>query len=121
LRYDGILIDSRRAPYAVLNGQHINPWALAHVVNHPPPGERPNCRTVMINFTQKMLNKKSSALDNLWRYVPNTYARQPSLFGPKVLDRDVILMHGFGLMALRDVRDEELFYDYRLSPPRKKE
>jgi len=29
-------------------------------------------------------------------------------------------MHGFGLMALRDVRDEELFYDYRLIPPSKK-
>ena len=55
----------------------------------------------------------ASGLD---RYVPNTYAKEPMLTGPKALDRDVIKMHGFGLMASRDITNEELFYDYRLSP-----
>lgn len=66
----------------------------------------------MINFTDKM-GLKSAGLD---RYVPNTYAREPMLLGPKAMDRDTIAMHGFGLMASRDISNEELFYDYRLSP-----
>ena len=30
-----------------------------------------------------------------------------------------IIMQGMGLVSLRDVKDEELFYDYRLSPDEK--
>lgn len=111
LRYDDICIDSRRAPYTVLNKSFSNPWAIAHICNHPPPNTLPNCRTVMINFTEPM------NLTGLFRYVPNTYAREPSMLGPKALDRDVITMHGMALMAARDVCNEELFYDYRLSSP----
>lgn len=112
IRYDDILIDSRQAPYTVLNHSGSNPWAIAHIANHPPPFSKLNCRTVFLNFTQKMKLKPNS----LSRYIPNTYARQPMMLGQKALDRDVITMHGFGLMAARDVCNEELFYDYRLSP-----
>lgn len=112
IRYDDILIDSRKAAYTVLNDAKSNPWAVGHIVNHPPKDVVPNCRTVAINFTEKM-KLGASGLD---RYVPNTYAKEPMLTGPKALDRDVIKMHGFGLMASRDITNEELFYDYRLSP-----
>ena len=112
MRYDDILIDSRKAPYTVLNNANSNPFAIGHITNHPEKGVQPNCRTVMINFTDKM-GLKSAGLD---RYVPNTYAREPMLLGPKAMDRDTIAMHGFGLMASRDISNEELFYDYRLSP-----
>ena len=112
IRYDDVLIDSRKAAYTVLNDVKSNPWAVGHIANHPPKHIVPNCRTVMINFTEKM-KLEASGLD---RYVPNTYAKDPMLTGPKVLDRDLITMHGFGLMAARDVSNEELFYDYRLSP-----
>lgn len=112
IRYDDILIDSRKAAYTVLNDAKSNPWAVGHIVNHPPKDVIPNCRTVAINFTEKM-KLGASGLD---RYVPNTYAKEPMLTGPKALDRDVIKMHGFGLMASRDITNEELFYDYRLSP-----
>ena len=112
IRYDDILIDSRKAAYTVLNDVKSNPWAVGHIVNHPPKDVVPNCRTVAINFTEKM-KLEASGLD---RYVPNTYAKEPMLTGPKALDRDLIKMHGFGLMAARDITNEELFYDYRLSP-----
>jgi len=112
IRYDDILIDSRKAAYTVLNDVKSNPWAVGHIVNHPPRNVVPNCRTVMVNFTEKMKLEASG----LGRYVPNTYAREPMLSGPKALDRDLITMHGFGLMAARDLSNEELFYDYRLSP-----
>ena len=112
IRYDDILIDSRKAAYTVLNDVKSNPWAVGHIVNHPPKNMVPNCRTVAINFTEKM-KLGASGLD---RYIPNTYAKEPMLTGPKALDRDVIKMHGYGLMAARDITNEELFYDYRLSP-----
>ena len=111
LRSDDILIDSRRSPYTVLDEEGSNPWSLGHVVNHPPPNVIPNCRTVMINFTEAM-NLKSTGL---FRYVPNTYKRKPMLLGPKLFDRDAIVMHGMAIMTRRDVSNEELFYDYKFT------
>jgi hypothetical protein len=125
LRYDDILIDSRKAPYTVLSHLNSNPFCIAHIANHPPkysqimdiPHEStllvpPNCHTVMVNFTQGM-NLKDQGLSH---YLPNTYARSPQLLGPHMFDQDTVCMHGMGLLASRDICDEELFYDYRLSP-----
>ena len=111
IRSDDILIDSRCSPYTVLDEEGSNPWSLGHVVNHPPPNVSPNCRTVMINFTEAM-NLKSTGL---FRYVPNTYKRKPMLFGQKLFDRDSIVMHGMAIMTRRDVSNEELFYDYKFT------
>ena len=36
MRYDDILIDSRKAPYTVLNGDNSNAFAIGHIANHPP-------------------------------------------------------------------------------------
>ena len=116
LRYDDILIDSRRSPYTVLDGgQNVtNPFALAHVVNHPPRDVIPNCRTMMINFTHSM------GLDDpsLNKYIPNKYARNPMLLGAKAFEtgNEDVIIYGFALYAARDLCNEELFYDYRLSP-----
>lgn len=111
LRSDDILIDSRKSPYTVLSGESCNPWAIGHVLNHPPPNVIPNCRTVPINFTEPM-NLKSTGL---LRYVPNTYKRNPMWMGPKLLERDTIIMHGMALMTRRDVENEELLYDYKFT------
>jgi hypothetical protein len=35
------------------------------------------------------------------------------LLGPKLLERDRVIMHGMAIMTRRDVCDEELFYDYK--------
>ena len=52
------------------------------------------------------------------RYIPNTYAKPPMILGSKLMEEkdDKVFMHGFGLVASRDLTNEELFYDYRLSP-----
>ena len=42
MRYDDILIDSRKAPYTVLNGDNSNAFVIGHIANHPSKGAQPN-------------------------------------------------------------------------------
>jgi len=120
LRYDDILVDSRNAPYTVLDDNKSNPFAIAHIANHPSSHlsnerhklDRPNCHTIPLNFTDS-LNLKGKKLN---RFIPNTYAKQPMFLGPGLFEKDRVLMYGMGLLASRDVCNEELIYDYRLSP-----
>jgi hypothetical protein len=86
----------------------MNPWALGHMVNHPPKGIVPNCLSTTINFIE------GGKIDNFIKYTPNTYARPPT-WQSKFFDANIpILMHGLCLLARRDLCNEELFYDYRL-------
>eukprot|EP00956_Cyclotella_meneghiniana_P007659 scaffold10268_cov61-Cyclotella_meneghiniana.AAC.5 len=129
MRYDDILIDSRRSPYSV----YKNMFSLAHVVNHPPippelkdesPGDEnnainrlkfgPNCVTVPINFTKSMLDKYPDR--DLKSYIPNEYEVEPKPWAKNAFDTEDVIMNGMGIVSQRDVHDEELFYDYRLSP-----
>lgn len=107
LRHDDHLIDSRKSPYTVLTGKNSNPMALGHVVNHPTPTMPLNCQSIMVNFLRDMnLNAD---------YIPNTYARPPTLtVAGGLWDREAVDMHGMCLIATRDVCNEEIFYDYRL-------
>lgn len=113
LRPDDFMIDSRKAPYTVLTNNNSNSMAIGHIINHPSPSNPPNCRSVMVNFTQTM------DLDaSLKRYIPNTYARPRNLtFMGSLWEKDVVDMHGICLVATRDVCNEEIFYDYRLLTP----
>ena len=143
MRYDDILIDSRHSPYTVVNnlwalGHIVNhppfPTTSApfrgndiipdnqreredgrsNEVDCRQPNVGPNCVTVPINFTDQMLSGEN---DKLRSYLPNAYEIPPTNNVSKGLfDKDNTVMHGMGLVALRDVKDEELFYDYRLSP-----
>lgn len=54
--------------------------------------------------------------DKVRDYIPNEYELPPKPWAKNAFEKDEVIMHGLGLVALRDVRDEELFYDYRLSP-----
>lgn len=114
LRPDDFMIDSRRSPYTVLTNKNSNPMALGHVINHPTPSNPPNCRSVMLNFTQTM------KLGPLKRYIPNTYARPRNLtLMGSLWEKDVVDMHGMCLIATRDICNEEIFYDYRLLTPQR--
>ncbi|KAL3810404.1 hypothetical protein ACHAXA_007032 [Cyclostephanos tholiformis] len=141
MRYDDVLIDSRQSPYTVVK----NLWALGHIVNHPPaptaseisctlnthengrdecvnsinhrPFQGPNCVTVMINFTDPMIARDGEKLRD---YIPNEYELPPKPYVKNIFEKDEVIMHGMGLIASRDVKDEELFYDYRLSPKQDK-
>ena len=118
MRYDDILIDSRHSPYTVVK----NLWALGHIVNHPPaplaedPHQGPNCMTVLIDYTDKMLSEER---EHMQEYIPNEYEARPKPWTKNASKPDKIIMQGMGLVSLRDVKDEELFYDYRLSPDEK--
>ncbi|KAL7538312.1 hypothetical protein ACHAWF_006051 [Thalassiosira exigua] len=146
IRYDDILIDSRQSPYTVVK----NLWAVGHIMNHPPApmasteavqtssdGESdaandddahrhhqfhgPNCVTVPINFTTQMFQDTPEGLQD---YIPNEYELPPKNWAKSIFDdndREDVIVHGMGLVALRDVKDEELFYDYRLSPDKEKQ
>ena len=129
LRYDDILIDSRKSPAVVLDTERSNPWAIAHLANHPPKQQTssskskskskpkssvyniPNCRPLPINYTSEMKLSEEEQ-----KYVPNRYARKPPLLGyNEAFERQDVYMHGMILVTTRDVENEELFYDYRLS------
>jgi hypothetical protein len=112
-RYDDVLIDSREQYLDPVLCQN-NPWAVAQLVNHPPPQTTYNCRPVMLNFTFDE-SQDDYDLKLLQRYVPNTYARPPKFLGPKIVEGHV-RMHGLVLITTRDVCNEELFMNYRLNP-----
>jgi len=63
----------------------------------------------MLNFTERM----NMAENDLFRYLPNTYARLPS-WRSRVFEAEEVVMHGLCLLSKRDVSNEELVYDYRL-------
>jgi hypothetical protein len=110
LRFDDYVIDSRNSPVIVLNRKgSMNPWALGHMVNHPPADGFPNCHCSMLNYTERTFQSQ----EQLVKYIPNSYARplgwQSQFFLP-----EPILMHGLCLVSRRDLENEELLYDYRL-------
>ena len=52
---------------------------------------------------------------SLWHYVPNKYAKPPTLTGGRFLDRDVIEMHNMCLLSKRrTLANEEILFDHRL-------
>lgn len=104
-RADEFLFDCRASPYTVLE----NPWAVGHIANHAPITES-NSRSTGISFFEKM---RVGA--RMWRYVPNEYAKPPTLMGGSFLDRDVIEMHSMCLLSKKQsVEYEEVLFDYRL-------
>jgi len=136
LRYDRVIIDSRKASYTVLSrkGTQLNPFAIGHIINHPPSivggeiladkdfvgggksssssfvaVEPPNCMNVLFNITENM----GLASGKIKPYLPNEYKVPPSWLS-RSFDRYTIDMHTMVTLTTRACADEELFYDYRL-------
>lgn len=108
LRFDDYVLDSRLSPVTVLCREgSMNPWAIGHMINHPPVGTLPNCQSTMLDYTERM------QLNELMQYIPNFYARDPG-WQSRYFDLEPTLVHGLCLVARRDVENEELCYDYRL-------
>jgi hypothetical protein len=106
-RYDEVILDSR----AYADKLHeTNPYALCHMANHP-------ARSVKPNVVQLMLDFPSDIDHDVEHLIPNKYAKPPTLLGTP--DRSAC-MYGMCLIALRDVKNEELFVNYRF-PPKFKE
>ena len=121
-RYDGVIVDAlhwdTKARESAMQ-QHArleagasgkpeaeerfrNPFALGSFVNHPPPGEQPNVMQVPYEFKKDL------------RYVPHEMGsdRRPLYMLDSFLDSTPSIV----LIATRNLRDEELFLNYRFNP-----
>ena len=112
-RPDNVVIDAR-----YYRSKMYNPFAVAHRINHPPPGRDYNVVPFAYNFP---INNENTA-DNL-RWKPGCMDFIPNInFMPKsaaslILGRGVgIHVHGIVFVATRVIEDEELFVNYRLNP-----
>jgi hypothetical protein len=122
-RYDGVVLDaldwdakaraaallqharaqagvSERA--ALADERFRNPFALGSFVNHPPPGALPNVMQVPFDFPKDQ------------RFVPHEIAspKRPIYMLDSFLETTPSLL----LIASRNLRDEELFLNYRFNP-----
>ncbi|GMH34381.1 hypothetical protein BSKO_02215 [Bryopsis sp. KO-2023] len=123
-RFDGAVLDAKPwgpgrvsldAPLVVnpqrLHEEHLNslegrnPLALAHYVNHPGKEHEPNIMvaSVDLSFDQQRW---------LRPYIPNIVFRADKT----VPHEEGSVLPGLVLVALRDLQDEEIFLNYRLSP-----
>eukprot|EP00884_Botryococcus_braunii_P005433 jgi/Botrbrau1/14891/Bobra.0248s0010.2 len=97
-----------------------NPLAVGHVANHPPRGVKPNVMVAAFDFTAP------SEEPWLRAYVPNvTYqakseaddrGQEEERWLAEGMTSEPEVVQGLALVALRDLQDEELFLNYRLSP-----
>ena len=123
-RYDGYIVDSRawmsflrgriREEYNAKrkNGGTLeniewfsesskkNPYALGHMVNHPPQGVAPNVMMAPVDVRVQTDTFKTLP----W----GCFSRDNTVAGEKV--------RGLALVALRDIEREEVFVNYRLNP-----
>ncbi|CAM9863732.1 unnamed protein product [Phaeothamnion confervicola] len=117
-RYDWHVIDCR---YAAKTPRSV--WALAHMANHPPAGG--SAAAMYVSYDIPLATGRGGGgadeepeadafPEALRRWVPNRYAVEPTLLGGKV-DRSM-LVDSATLIATRQVKDEEVFIDYRLNP-----
>jgi len=123
-RYDGYMVDSRawmsflrgriREEYNSKrkNGESLeniewfsesskkNPYALGHMVNHPPKGVAPNVMMAPVD-----VHAEADTFDTLpW----GCFSRDGTVGDGKV--------RGLALVALREIEGEEVFVNYRLNP-----
>jgi len=75
-----------------------NPLARAHLVNHPPLGIPPNVIAIQYDYNLK---------HPPW-LIPNQWAFQ-------IPGKEVPFLKGLIYVALRDLKDEELYIDYELA------
>ena len=106
LRHDSTLLDFRH--YASPSVSHKNILAIGHKINHPSRGKGG------VNVMSFPISWMWEVEEELVEYIPNEYPRGkgPTLLG--TVDRSFRML-GVGVMAIRDLEDEEIFIDYKFS------
>ncbi len=109
-RLDEALVDGRSAdqvPY--------NPYSVGHKINHCGPDRKPNVMQVSFDYANDMVFGVKFPR-HLRPFVPNKYAREPSLIG-RLAVGPTTFMPSVVLLATRHLSDgEELLMDYPLDP-----
>ncbi|GAB9464310.1 hypothetical protein Gpo141_00001745 [Globisporangium polare] len=103
-RFDSVVIDAKRE-----SSTPRNPLAVAHKINHPPPGSKPNVIPFSFDFPPE---EPFTQLEHQ-KLIPNSFVEMPSrwsMFGKRAL------VHGLAFIATADIEDEELFLNYRYNP-----
>ncbi|CAK4756735.1 unnamed protein product [Aphanomyces euteiches] len=88
---------------------HKNHFALAQMVNHPPPQTTPNVIPMAFDFPPE----EPFTTEPFKSFIPNRFIHPPSMlamYGKRAL------VHGLVLVALNDIQDEEVFLNYRYNP-----
>jgi len=136
-RFDGTLIDASEAALKLLPPLAAgNPLAVAHRVNHPPVGSKPNVFCCPIDFTVPVPAELQPVLPNV-RYAAaealliGSSGRRGSRTFADIMRSSLadmasaessgsgVPLRGLALVALRELNDEELFLDFRLNPRKK--
>lgn len=108
-RPDGYVIDGRSVEKVP-----SNPFALAHLINHCGDKLKPNVSQIYFDFPEDLLDI-SSFPHNLRRYIPNKYAKEPSMTGR--LELATCCMKSVVMVATSPILSgEEILMDYRLNP-----
>ena len=140
-RYDGYIVDARQMPLLEWpsdlddrdtenddsESEFVHPFAQAHMINHPPIGIYPNVLQFMIDIDVSAMPKHLSSLlpispsissHTLLQRLENLALRQRirgvDAFRSSAPDQRVARTVAF--IAIRDIEDEEVFYDYRFPP-----
>uniref|UniRef100_K3W6Z4 SET domain-containing protein n=1 Tax=Globisporangium ultimum (strain ATCC 200006 / CBS 805.95 / DAOM BR144) TaxID=431595 RepID=K3W6Z4_GLOUD len=103
-RFDSVVIDAKRE-----SSTPRNPLAVAHKINHPPAGSKPN----VIPFSFDFPPEQPFTQAEYEKLIPNSFVEMPSrwsMFGKRAL------VHGLAFIATADIEDEELFLNYRYNP-----
>lgn len=134
-RFDGVVIDGAAevqldisVPAVAEGAELVHPFALGHLVNHPPTGVKANCLQFMLDVDVAKLpdgarellpNENFADVAGLLERVENEAYRQ------RVPGSTRFVRKGGGasgvrrtvaLVAMRDIRDEEVFMNYRFNP-----
>jgi len=80
-----------------------NPYALGHMVNHPPAGAAPNVHPFSFNFPLSFPD--AASLRNL---IPNRFIAENPVWFPG----DRILMKSLTFISTKYMKDEEVFFKY---------
>lgn len=143
-RFDRAIVDaSRRALEAVPPEALACPLSVAHTVNHPPAGASPNVLPAPVDWDSSLPAELLPLLPNV-SYFRSTGAQRLLAAGAEGNKRDGELaapsglaglfrasiaesirptgshegavLKGLGFIAARELKDEELFLNYRLNP-----
>jgi hypothetical protein len=140
-RYDGVVIDAKpwgrgfftlgspghtqaqnAAEVALARLETCHPLALAHWANHPPPGKQPNVIVAAFDWMPGRFGELEA--QHLRHFVPLVgfnaryaqYSSKPKEEWSSMQCSVTEPTQGVVFVALRDLKDEELFLNYRLNP-----
>lgn len=131
-RYDGVVIDGAASVDLEVPGvggsdeaELEHPFAVGHLVNHPPKGVAPNVLQFMLDLDVRKLRKDVIALvptknfeeiaGGILEGVENVVHRQ-RVPGVEMFVGERGTRRTLALVALRDLTEEEIFMDYRFNP-----